>query len=138
MIGMIVLLPIFCYFRATGDRGHDADGVAVFSRRVFLLQIANILVVEVNIHEAANAAILGIEVLAQVRIGSGKLFQGLANRSGIELHACLLARKLPQSGRNFQLYSHSSLASSVTPQWNLSTVIERVSARHLVTLPGGT
>ena len=109
------------YFRAAGDRGHNADRIAVFGGRVFLLQVANILVVEVDIHETANAAVVSVKVLAQIGVGSRKLFQGLADGGRIELHACLLARKLPQGGRNFHLHCHVCPASSVTPQLNLST-----------------
>src|SRR4029077_829607 len=85
---------------AAGDRRHNADRIAVLGRRVFLLQVANILVIEVDIHEAANAAVIGVKVLAEIRVSSRKLFQGFADGSRIELHACLLARKLPQGSWN--------------------------------------
>src|SRR5580692_5166651 len=118
MTGMIPLLSIssifLLYFRAAGDRRHDADRIAVFGGRVFLLQVTNILVIEVDIHEAANAAVIGVKVLAQIRVGSGKLCQGLPDSGRIELHACLLACKLPQGSRNLELYGHIFRASSVT------------------------
>src|SRR4029077_10916845 len=51
---------------ASGDGGHDADGVAILGRGVFLGQIANVLIVDVNIHKAAQFSVLGKQMLAQL------------------------------------------------------------------------
>src|SRR5581483_5911733 len=103
----------------SGDGGHDTDGIAILGGRIFLFQITNILVIEVDIHEAANAAILGVEVLAQVSVRAGQLLERVADRSGIELHSRLLAHELPQGGRNFKLHCHDRIASSLTLRWKL-------------------
>src|ERR1700747_3161812 len=49
---------------AAGDGRHDADGVAILGRGVFLGQVANVLIVDVDIHEAAQFSVLGKQMLA--------------------------------------------------------------------------
>src|SRR5258707_15224739 len=51
---------------AAGDRRHNADGVAVLGRGIFLCKVANILIVYIDVDEAAQLSVLGEQVLAQV------------------------------------------------------------------------
>ncbi len=52
--------------RAAGDRRHDADRVACLHARLILLQVANVFVVYVDVHEAAQPAVIGKEMLLQL------------------------------------------------------------------------
>src|SRR5579863_144903 len=49
---------------AAGDGWHNADGVAIFDWRVFLVEIADVFVLQIDIDEAADTAIFGVEVPA--------------------------------------------------------------------------
>src|SRR5713101_7265002 len=51
---------------AAGDRRHNADGVAVLGRGIFLCKVANILIVYIDVYEAAQLSVLGEQLLAQV------------------------------------------------------------------------
>src|SRR6267378_7244999 len=51
---------------AAGDGRDNADGVAIFGGRIFFRQVANVLVVDIHVHKAAQLAILGKQMLAQV------------------------------------------------------------------------
>src|SRR5204863_3322577 len=44
--------------RAAGDRRNDADGVSGLDRRLFLLQIPDVFVVNVDVDEAAQLALV--------------------------------------------------------------------------------
>ena len=52
--------------RAAGDGGDDADGVAVFGGSGFLREVTDVFVVDVDIDKAAEFAVFGEEVLAQI------------------------------------------------------------------------
>ena len=57
---------------APGDGGNDADRIALVHAGLILLQVANILVVHVYVHEAAQAPVIGKQMLLQVRELAGE------------------------------------------------------------------
>ena len=54
--------------QAARNGWHDADRVAVFNDCVFLLQVTDIFVVHIDVHEAADAPVVGVQVFAQVPV----------------------------------------------------------------------
>src|SRR5439155_22105619 len=76
---------LFRCWNAAGDGRNDANRVAVLRGRVLFRQIANILVVHIHVDEAAQFAVLGEEVLAQVAKFRSQMPERFSDRSGIEL-----------------------------------------------------
>src|SRR5260370_33028830 len=57
---------------AAGDRRHNADGVAVLGRGIFLCKVANILIVNIDVYDAAQLSVRDAQVLAQVSTHGSK------------------------------------------------------------------
>src|SRR5271170_2605526 len=64
---------------AAGDAGDDADGVAVFGRRRFLREVADVFVVDVDVDEAAQFTVFGEEVLLQITELGGEIGESFAD-----------------------------------------------------------
>src|SRR5260370_42409752 len=75
---------------SSSNRGHNADGIAILGRSIFFRQIANILVVYIHVHEAAQLAIVGEEMLAQIAEFRGQPSQRLADRGRLDLRGIAL------------------------------------------------
>src|ERR1019366_2799663 len=95
-----------------GDRRHDADRVSVLGSRIFLVQEANVLVIQIYIHEAADSSVVGIEMLAQLGEARRQAVKRLAHRGGATFDARLLSGELAKRRRNQDLYSHTMLLPS--------------------------
>ena len=80
-----------------GDGGDDGKLVA-FLRRGSILsgEVADVVVVEVDVDEGAQLAVAGVEVLAERGVGAGELFQRFADGGagdadgGLPTGVCLL------------------------------------------------
>ena len=53
---------------ASGDGWHDRNTITVFDRRGFFLQVANVFVIEVDIHKGTQFAFVRIKMPAQLRM----------------------------------------------------------------------
>src|SRR5215467_410383 len=62
------------------DRWHDAHNITVFYRRFFLAKIADIFIVHINIHEAAQFSVVRIAVFTQFAKFRRELAQSFADR----------------------------------------------------------
>src|SRR5258708_30789742 len=91
---------------SSGYRGHDADGVAVLGGSIFFGQITNVFVVYIHVHEAAQFAIVGEEMLAQIAKFRGQASQRLADRGGLDLRGIALPGVSAKRRRNNHLHSH--------------------------------
>jgi hypothetical protein len=78
--------------------------IAVADGRRFLLQIANILVVQINIHKRPQLAFIGIKMTTQIGMLRNQATQGLPDIAPLDLNSRLLARILPQRRRNMDLW----------------------------------
>src|SRR5579864_8572470 len=87
-------------FSAAGDGGHDADRVALLHGSFFSLQIANVLIVDVDVDEAAQAAIVGVQMLLQVAELRRERIQCVADGAGFEIDALVLTGELPERRRD--------------------------------------
>ena len=82
--------------RASGDTGHNRDGVAILHRRAFFFQIADVFVVEIHIDEAPQLAFIVVKLSAKILVLTGQLRQDFADGSAAQFHCVLLACVLPQ------------------------------------------
>jgi len=101
-----------CQRRTAGDGGNQRDGIAIFGGGGILAQVADVLVVEIDVDEAAYLAFVVEDLLAQVGEVGGERVQhfthgGAGNGDGI-----LAPGELPQRGRN----QNSDHISRSTPQ----------------------
>ena len=77
--------------------------VSVGDRRCFLLQIAHILIVEINIDERTELAFIGIKMSAQVGMLGNQSAQGFTDGRAADFNRRLLTGILPQRRRNVDL-----------------------------------
>src|SRR5690348_13514502 len=57
---------------AAGDGGYNGEAVVIVHRGVFLMQVADVLVVEIKVDEGAQLALISIQVASQVRVLGGE------------------------------------------------------------------
>src|SRR5580704_14740371 len=89
-----------------GDGGDDADGVAVFGGSGLFREVTDVFVVDVDIHEAAQLAVFGEEVLlkiAELRCESAECF---SDGAGADFGGVALARVNPERRRNHDFHCH--------------------------------
>src|SRR5258708_9074212 len=91
---------------SSSNRGHNADGIAILGRSICFRQIANILVVYIHVHEAAQFAIVGEEMLPQIAEFRGQPSQRLADRGRLDLRGIALPCVSAKRRRNNHLHSH--------------------------------
>ena len=82
------------------DARHDRDRVAGFERRAVLRQVADVLLVHVDIHEIPEAAVLGKQVASELVVPLDEVVEGLTNALRLDLHRVLIARVLPERRRD--------------------------------------
>ena len=63
------------------------------------MQVADVLVVEVNVNKGAELAVISVEVAAKVWMLGDQPGKGLAYGAALNLHRTLLSGVLPQRGR---------------------------------------
>src|SRR6266849_8195488 len=85
---------------SSSNRGHDADGIAILGGSIFFGQITNVFVVYIHVHEAAQFAVVGEEMLAPIAKFRGQASQGLADRSRLDLRGIALPGVSAKRRRN--------------------------------------
>src|ERR1700687_262962 len=93
------------------NRRHDADRVAVFCWGIFFRQIANIFVVHINVHEAAQLSVLGKQMLTQVSKFGRQPPQRFADGPRFHLRRIALSCIGAQRRRNNHFHSHLNFSS---------------------------
>src|SRR5260370_27118769 len=84
----------------TCNAGHNGERVAIGNRSGFAADVADVLVVEVDIDEAAQLALVVVKVLAQVGKTGGETLQHFAGGCARQIHGGGLFREMPQGGRD--------------------------------------
>src|SRR5262249_49478544 len=79
-----------------GDRGHDADRLAVGDRGVDALQEADVLVGEEHVDKAPQAAGLVEETLFETRVRAVERLQRFRDRARLDRHLAGIAREVAQ------------------------------------------
>ena len=76
----------------TGDGRDDGEFVVALERGLVLeRQVADVVVIDIDVDEGAELAVGGEEVLLQGRVGLRELLQGVADGGRVELDGGLLA-----------------------------------------------
>jgi hypothetical protein len=89
LILILILKSSICILQSTppsGDGGYYRNTITVLDRCGFLLQVANILVVEVHIYEGTQFSVISIEVATQVGMLGNQVGKGLADRSSLHFN----------------------------------------------------
>src|SRR3989338_1742113 len=96
------------------DGGDDGDLIAVFERRVLALQEADVFLVEIDVHEPPDLALVVADPVFEPReLSVERLDHGLDVR-GRGLHLVFPPRQWPQ-GRGYANLHHVELTSRSCP-----------------------
>ena len=98
----------FVNLHASSDGRHDRDGITVADGGGVFLEIPNVFVIDVNVHEGPQLTRFGIEVAAQLRVSGYKAGEGFTHGGRSHLHRRLLARILAQGGGDVD-FGHNEL-----------------------------
>ena len=90
----------------SGDGGNDADFVAIFERRLLVLQKANVFLVHINIHEPAHFAFFIDQTFLDAGIAGLQFDDGGANGGGFDLHNFLVVGQFAQRSWNSYFFCH--------------------------------
>src|ERR1700687_2003117 len=88
---------------ASRDGRHNGNTITVLHRRGFLLEIADVLVVKVDIDESAQLPVIRIKMTAQVGMLGDQVRKGAANGASRNFNRRLLASVLAQGGGDLDL-----------------------------------
>src|SRR5260370_13817025 len=123
------IVPEMTALTAAARDGRDnTDGVSVFGGRVLFRQIANVLVIHVNIDKAAKFSVIGEKMLAQIGKFGGETPQSFPPRPGFEFGRIALARIGPKRRRDNYFHCHvCSPQTAARPR--ISTASDDSSAR---------
>ena len=96
--------------RAARHRRDDADRVARLHRRLLLLQVPDVLVVDVDVDEAAQLALLVVQVRLQPGVLRRQVGEQLADGRAVGVDGVLLIGVRPQRCGNQNFRRHVKLA----------------------------
>src|SRR6266571_9387129 len=82
--------------RPARDRRHNGNSIAFSQGRVFLLQVADVFVVQVHVDEGPQFAVIGKKMAAQVGVLSGEFPERFADVAGGDIHRVLFFSVLAQ------------------------------------------
>ena len=78
--------------RTAGNRRNDRQRIGLRYRRILMpVQVANIFIVKINIHESAQLALFRVEMLFQVRMSCRQLRQRFAHGRRVDIDHVQLA-----------------------------------------------
>jgi hypothetical protein len=106
---------------ASRDGRHNGNTITVFHRGGFLLEIANVLIVQVDVDEGAQLPVVGIKMTAQVGMLGDEIGKGGANGTSLNLNRRLLASILAQGSGDLdlghRLYMMPQEGREIQPVW---------------------
>ena len=83
---------------ASSNRRHYRNSITVLNCRGLFLQVADVFVIQVNVDERTEFAVVGVKMPAQVRVLGNQPGQGFRDGAGLDLDRGLLAGVLAQRG----------------------------------------
>ena len=92
--------------RPARHRRDDADGVARLERRLLAIEMADVLVVDVHVHEAAQLAVVVVQVAAEIAVFADQRLEQLANGAAVDFHDILPVRERPERCRDQNPMGH--------------------------------
>src|SRR5207247_4720794 len=81
---------------ASGDGGNDSNLIGFFQWRFVPFQVAHVLIIHINVNEAAQIAIFGVKVLFEIGVLRRQFVQSVAHGFSLDLQSLRLAHILPQ------------------------------------------
>jgi hypothetical protein len=87
-------------------RWHDADRVARLERRLLAIEVADVLVVHVDVDEAAELSVIVVQMTAQIAVPGDKRLEQLADGTAVELHDILPVGERPERCRDQNPMGH--------------------------------
>src|SRR5258707_11893713 len=113
---------------AARDGRDNTDGVSVLGGRVLFRQIANVLVIHVNIDKAAKFSVIGEKMFTQIGKFGGETAQSFPHGRRFEFGRIALARIGAKRRRDN--YFHCHICSPQTAaRWRISSASDENSAR---------
>ncbi len=94
-----------------GDGRNDADLIAFLDRSGQFIEEADVVLIEVDIHETANGALLVEDALTEAGIGCLKALEDFGNSCALRLDDFVFAGQLAQGCGNTDLDWHGSKES---------------------------
>jgi hypothetical protein len=91
---------------ASGNRRHYRNSITVPDCGGFFLQVADVFVIQVDIHKRAQFAVFGVKMPPQVRVFRNQSGQGLGDGPSVNLDRRLLTGVLAQRG-GYLNFAHS-------------------------------
>src|SRR5690242_2280190 len=101
-----------CILISAGNGGDNTDRLAIGHLRLDALEMANILIADVDVDEVAQLALVVIELLAELRMLLDQVRQQLADRPARQRHRRGPAGILAQCGWDGNRNSHQCLPYS--------------------------
>src|ERR1700687_1441808 len=91
---------------APSDGRNNTNRVAVFGRGVLFRQIANVFVVDVDVYEAAQLAVFGKKMFAQIGELRRQVAEGFPDSGRVELRGITLSGVHAKRRGNHDLHCH--------------------------------
>jgi hypothetical protein len=102
--------------------GRDYRNVITFlDGRGFLLQVADVFIVKVNIHKRAQLAVIGVQMPSQIGMLHRERIHGLGHGRAFNLNGGLLAHILPQRRWNVNFAHRINNIKDAAASWEDST-----------------
>src|SRR5882757_9559464 len=98
---------------AAGDRGEDRDGVAVLERRVEGAGEPDVLVIDVDVDETVQAALIGDEPALEARVAAVQVVNQGRERVALGVDGLGATGVGAQDGRDLDLDGHGLCSSWV-------------------------
>ena len=80
---------------ASGDGGNDSNLIGFFQWRFVPFQVAHVLIIHINVNEAAQIAIFGVKVFFEIGVLRRQFVQSVAHGFSLDLQSLRLAHILP-------------------------------------------
>ena len=100
----ITKFPNYSIALPSCNRGHYGNVITVFYGGGVLLQIADVFIVQVDIDESAELAVVVIEMTSQVGVLGDKSRKGFSDSRTFDFNRRLFPSILPQRRRNVDLW----------------------------------
>src|SRR5260370_21668252 len=92
---------------ASGHRGNDAQFIAVLDCRGQVIEVTDVLIVQVDVDEAANLATLEDPLLDGGKL-TAQIVERCLHRGAARVHCCLPVGMLPHRCGNMNTYGHDT------------------------------
>jgi len=103
-------------FSASSNGRYDGNVITVLHRGRLLLQVANVLIIEIQIHEGAQLAIVRIQMPPKLWMLRHQVVHGLTHGRTLHLHRRLFTYILAQRRRDVNL-AHKSNHKRCAAEW---------------------